>query len=160
MPSDESDGGALNFDILRIERSGDGTVSEPEVFLGDPFETVNAVISPDGRYIAYSSRVSGSRDTRNWDVFVQPFPAGGAQVQITPGGGNQVRWNPNGKELFFVSEDALFSVEVSTESEFRAGKPRELFRHDGLRSPFARAQFDVGPDGERFLVVASFPIER
>ena len=95
--SPASEGGVSNYDILRVERSSDGTLSEPKVFFADPFETVDAQISPDGRYVAYSSRGVTDR----WDVFVQPFPDGGPQVQVTPEGGAQVRWNPNRKELFF-----------------------------------------------------------
>jgi Tol biopolymer transport system component/tRNA A-37 threonylcarbamoyl transferase component Bud32 len=142
--------GERNFDIYQVERGPDGALSEPQVFLADPFTTVDAVLSPDGRYVAYSARVTGA-----FDVFVQPFPEGGKQIQITPNGGAQVRWNPNGKELFFVSEDALYSAPVSTGQEFRAGAPRELFRDGDLRSAAARPRYDVSPDGERFLLIES-----
>ncbi len=136
-----------NYDILYLERSPDGTFSETKVFFDDPFETVDAQISPDGRHVAYSSRV-----TDRWDVLVQPFPDGGPQVQLTPEGGSQVRWNPNGKELFFVLGDTLYAVEVTAEPEFRAGKPRALFSHAAFRTGFARPRYDVAPGGDRFLL--------
>ena len=136
-----------NYDILHLERSPDGSLSEPKVFLADPFETVDAQISPDGRHVAYSSRV-----TDRWDVLVQPFPDGGPQVQLTPEGGSQVRWNPNGKELFFVLEDTLYAVAVTAEPEFRAGKPRALFSDAAFRTRFARPRYDVAPGGDRFLL--------
>ena len=142
-----SHGFATSYDILYLERSPDGSLSEPKVFLADPFETVDAQISPDGRHVAYSSRV-----TDRWDVLVQPFPDGGPQVQLTPEGGSQVRWNPNGNELFFVLEDTLYAVEVTAEPEFQAGKPRALFSHAAFRTGFARPRYDVAPGGDRFLL--------
>ena len=50
-----SHGFATSYDILYLERSLDGSLSEPKVFFADPFETVDAQLSPDGRYVAYSS---------------------------------------------------------------------------------------------------------
>ena len=117
------------------------------VFFADPFQTVDAQLSPDGRHVAYSSRV-----TDRWDVLVQPFPDGGPQVQLTPEGGSQVRWNPNGKELFFVLEDTLYAVAVTAEPEFRAGKPRALFSRAAFRTGRARPRYDVAPGGDRFLL--------
>jgi hypothetical protein len=47
-------------------------------------------------------------------------------------------------------------VPVSTEKEFRAGAPRELFRHgDLMAGGTARPRYDVGPDGGRFLLIES-----
>ncbi len=146
--SPASEGGVINYDILRLERSSDGTLSEPKVFFADPFETVDAQISPDGRYVAYSSRGVTDR----WDVFVQPFPDGGPQVQVTPEGGAQVRWNPNRKELFFVSGDTLYAVEVTAQPEFRPGRPRALFSNGALRRGTARPRYDVAAGGDRFLL--------
>jgi hypothetical protein len=47
-------------------------------------------------------------------------------------------------------------VPVSTGQEFRAGAPRELFRHGDLTAGgTARPRYDVSPDGERFLLIES-----
>src|SRR5205085_3905527 len=59
-----------------------------------------AEVSPDGRWIAYESNVSG-----RVEIYVQPFPAPGERLQVSSGGGTQPRWRLDGRELFFVSPD-------------------------------------------------------
>ena len=61
-------------------------------------------------------------------------------------------WRRDGKELFFLSDDGLWAVDIETEPRFAAGAPRLLFPL-GLVLASARAGFDydVSPDGERFL---------
>ena len=56
--------------------------------------------SPDGRWVAYVSTESG-----RIEVYVTPFPAGGAHYQVSANGGMQPRWSPDGKTLYFVSVD-------------------------------------------------------
>jgi len=46
------------------------------------------------------------------------------------------------------------AVDVSTEGGLTLGRPRRLFDSEDLRSFSRHAQYDVSPDGERFLTVA------
>jgi len=144
-----------SWDIWRLERNSEGTFSEPELYFGSEFATVNGQISPDGRYLAYVSKQGGRGG--NWEVFVQPFPGGGPQVKVSVGDGNQQRWNPNGGELFYVEQDTLISVEVTTETAFRAGKTTRLFSSQWLQTQIGRPTYAVGPDGNRFLLVTPDP---
>jgi Tol biopolymer transport system component len=108
--------------------------------------------SPDGQWIAYSSRESGRPE-----VYVAPFP-GRAGNKIKVEGGAQPRWRRDGKELFFLSNDRdrkLMSVDVRTAgTSLQVGVPRVLFqtrvKNTGLNSP----PYDVAPDG-RFLLNVS-----
>ncbi len=47
-----------------------------------PFIETHSQISPDGKWIAYSSNKSG-----RYEVYVQPFPSGPGQWQISLNGG-------------------------------------------------------------------------
>jgi hypothetical protein len=59
------------------------------------FEERDGQFSPDGKWIAYQSNESG-----RFEIYVQPFPAGGEKVRISNNGGAQARWRRCGKECF------------------------------------------------------------
>ena len=103
-------------------------------------------VSPDGRWLAYTSDASGREE-----VFVQAFPTARGQWQISTNGGTQPRWRRNGKELFYVSADRqLTAVPVkSGVDSLETGVHKRLFEHGGFGQDFS---YDVDPDGERFLV--------
>jgi serine/threonine protein kinase len=115
-------------------------------FLQTAFNEVLGRFSPDGRWVAYVSNES-SRE----EVYVMPFPGPGGKWQVSTAGGRSPTWTRGGREVVYVAPgDEIMAVEVSTDPTFRAGIPRVLFKTH-LRPPPGR-QFDVTPDGERFLV--------
>jgi eukaryotic-like serine/threonine-protein kinase len=102
--------------------------------------------SPDGRWIAYVSNESGKEE-----VYVLPFPGPGGKWQISTAGGRAPLWTRGGREIVYQApEDEIMAVEVRAAPTFQAGIPKALFKTN-LRPPPGR-QFDVTPDGERFLV--------
>ena len=111
--------------------------------------------SPDGHWLAYASDESGRRE-----IYVQAFPGPGGKWQISTDGGNEPQWNRNGRELFYRSGDKMMAVDISTQPSFTAGKPRQLFEGHYLTTirPFVRANYDVSPDGQRFLMLK--PVEQ
>ena len=124
-----------------------------------------ARISPNGKYVAYASNVAGP-----WEVYVaslaQPSQRWKVSLELAngwAGGGGQPRWRGDGRELFYVlGNDTMMSVEVETDSEFRAGKPKRLFALLGMRGNFPEEapwlqQYDVSPDGQRFVFVRTVP---
>jgi hypothetical protein len=54
--------------------------------------------------------------------------------------------------LFYTHEATLLAVPVQTALEFRPGAPVPLFTNPAFQSPGAEVNYDVAPDGERFLV--------
>ncbi|MCH7945387.1 MAG: PD40 domain-containing protein [Armatimonadetes bacterium] len=134
-------------DLWYLERGEDGSGWEPHPFLQEPSLQAAPKFSPNGRYVAYISDDSGQME-----VYVQPFPEGGRKVTVSNSGGSQVRWSRDGKELFYVQGEKLMVVAVSTEGEFSAGLPTELFEHAGLRSSLNYPNYDVSLDGQRFIL--------
>ena len=104
--------------------------------------------SPDGRWIAYASTESERRE-----IYVQPYPGPGGKWQISTDGGTEPQWNRNGRELFYRSGDKMMAVDISTQSGFVAGKPKQLFEGHYAMNLLARADYDVSPDGQRFLML-------
>ena len=97
-----------------------------------------------------------SDESKNYQVYVQSFPAGGGKWQVSTSGGVQPRWRHDGKELFYVSPDGkMMSVTVKAGATFEAGTPESLFqtRIFGLGpNQYFSQQYDVTPDGQRFLL--------
>jgi Tol biopolymer transport system component len=106
--------------------------------------------SPDGHWIAYDSNESG-RD----EIYVRPFPGPGGKYQISAGGGTEPVWNPKGHELFYRNRGKMMAVEVTAQPAFSAGERKTLFEGPYVISPRSAADYDVSPDGQRFLMLKS-----
>jgi Tol biopolymer transport system component len=117
-------------------------------FLETSFDEEPGELSPDGRWLAYTSDEAGGRN-----VYVKAFPGPGATVRVSSAGGAQPRWRGDGRELFYLAPDhAMMSVAITGERQIVPGPPTPLFRKD-LNSQGSWWVYDVSPDGERFLVV-------
>jgi serine/threonine protein kinase len=117
-----------------------------------------AEVSPDGRWLAYSSNESSQ-----FEVFVRPFPnVDAGRWQVSTGGGTKPAWARNGKELFYVDNtNNLLAVPVqSAGSIFGFDQPVKLIegRYFGGAPP--NRTYDVSPDGQRFLMIKDSSLEQ
>jgi Tol biopolymer transport system component len=106
--------------------------------------------SPDGRWVAYVSAQTG----RN-EIYVTPFPGGGARLQVSGSGGTQPRWSPDGRQLFYASADGNLTVAAveGRGARFEIKDVKPLFRVNIFAGPRATLHgYAVAPDGRRFLV--------
>lgn len=147
-----------NADIWMLPLTGE---RKPRLFLHAAATTFDGQFSPDGRWVAYTTRESG----RN-EVYVVPFDASklqsgvgaegapGGKWQISSEGGQVPRWRKDGKELYYLGLDnAITAVEVDGSGvSFSVGRSQRLFV--APVNPFA-STFDVAPDGQRFVMSAS-----
>ena len=117
-------------------------------FLRTPFNEAAPRFSPDGRWLAYISDESG-----RYEIYVQPYPGPGGKWQISTEGGTEPVWNRNGRELFYRSGDKMMAVDIATQPGFAAGKPRMLFEGPYVPTPATSPNYDVSPDGQRFLML-------
>jgi eukaryotic-like serine/threonine-protein kinase len=117
-------------------------------FLRTPFSEGAPRFSPDGRWLTYISNESGQ-----YEIYVQPYPGPGGKWQISTEGGTEPAWNPNGRELFYRRGDKMMAVDIATQPGFAAGKPRMLFEGRYELSPVQSDNYDVSPDGQRFLML-------
>ena len=134
-------------DLWYLKPKAGGEGYEPTPYLRTAADERNPVFSPDGRYVAYVSSESGRSE-----IYVRPFPEGGVKWQVSISGGTQPRWRRDGKELFYVEEDQLMAVSVSTAQGFSWGTPKLLFRDRWLRSSFPKQRYDVSAAGRRFVL--------
>ncbi|MEO8227648.1 MAG: hypothetical protein ABI637_09455, partial [Gemmatimonadota bacterium] len=133
-------------DILAIRP---GIDSVARVLVATPAEEMAPDVSPDGRWLAYSSNESGRRE-----VYVRPFPdAAQARYQISTTGGEAPRWSRDGRELFFIDEvQRMIAVPVIPGAAFQAGTPAALFDATNSYSTVFHAQYAPTPDGRGFLM--------
>ena len=104
-------------------------------------------ISPDGRWIAYTSNSSDQLE-----VYIEPIVPGGAARQVSVVGGRRPHWRADGRELYFVSERRVMAVDVKPSSTFEVGPQKEVFRHPNMQFITGLSTYTVTADGQRFLI--------
>ncbi len=132
----------------QVPSAGSGQVRKAQPFLRTRFDEAVPRFSPDGRWLAYVSNESGQSE-----IYVQPYPGPGGKWQISTEGGKEPVWNRNGRELFYRTSDKMMAVEITTQPNFSVGKPQMLFEGRYLPTPVTSPNYDVSPDGQRFLML-------
>ncbi|HEY6146863.1 MAG TPA: hypothetical protein VIZ69_04165, partial [Thermoanaerobaculia bacterium] len=130
------------FDVWTLPLTGGG---KPAAFLRAPFSKIKVRFSPDGRYLAMISKEAGQPD-----VYVTPYPGPGERIRVSTGGARSLRWSRDGEILFLSGDNRVMSVAIQTTPSLKIGPPTELFT---LKEKSAWDDFDVSPDGKRFLAV-------
>ena len=120
---------------------------KPYPYLQGQFQEQHPAISPDGKWLAYTSTESGRRE-----VYVQRFPGPGEKVQVSTDGGAYPVWSRDGHRLIYESSDALWAVDVTRSPAFRAGKAHVLYQGQ-IWNEAAGPNYALSPDGKRFVVV-------
>ena len=140
-------GEAGNWDIGAVRVDG---TEESRVLLGTSYEELFPSLSPDGRFLAYTSDETGRRE-----VYVRAFPDLTGKRQISTNGGSEPVWAKNGGELFYRETRQLMSVPVRTQPEFSAGRPELLFEGQYEIEPFGgdASNYDVSNDGQSFIMI-------
>ena len=119
-----SNGTKTDADLWALPMQGE---AKPISILQTPASESEGQLSPDGRWIAYTSSESGFRDLRPAVLARerrrQPGPNG-----WSPGNGFFPRWRADGRELFYTSTNLeQMAVDIDTSKGFQAATPRRLF---------------------------------
>ena len=146
------------FDIWTAPLESDGAglrAGKPQVFLQTAFDERHGCLSPDGRWMAYTSNESGT-----YQVYVRAFSGGtaGAKWQISNGSGVYPVWSRTTRDLFFRTMDSQIMVapyKVEGDS-FAAEKPR-LWSAKRLANVGLWRNYDLAADGKR--IAALMPAE-
>ncbi len=135
-------------DILALAASDSGA---PRALLATRWDEHAFAISPDGRWLMYTSDESGRSE-----IYVRPFPdVNGGRWQVSASGGFAPLWAKDGREIYFVNADQMMvAVPFSAQATPVIGAPVPLFRmtRDRLQLEWAYyTPWDVARDG-RFLM--------
>ena len=132
-------------DILVVPLSGE-RVARPLV--ATPGAEYQGMISPDGRWIAYTGEYDGSGQ-----IYVQPYPSLAGRWQISRQGGFGARWSRDGSELFFSWNDEIVAVPIQRSPTFAPGEPHSLFKIERPAAIERNDFFVAAPDGKRFVAL-------
>jgi Tol biopolymer transport system component len=119
--------------------------------------------SPNGLWLAYTSEESGRSE-----VYVVPFEAAGVlnpapglatagrggKWQVSYSGGRVPRWRRDGKEIFYLSAvNQMMAAEVEEKGNgIVVSTAQALFKCVPVYSADSAAEYDVSPDGKKFLI--------
>ncbi len=108
-----------------------------------------ARISPDGRWVAYTSNESGREE-----VYLDSYPQRGQRVAVSHAGGLHPVWRADGKELYYWRNGELIAVQVGTSPG--DARPTLLGQTALFRAAYQlgpNTMYDVSPDRQRFVIV-------
>jgi Tol biopolymer transport system component len=153
--SDWSRDGRLVF-FSRMDLSADSwdiwtldmQTSEANPVLAGRFAQTDARLSPDGRWLAYTSDESGKTE-----VYVQSFPEAAGRWMVSsdrgPGSAYGPQWRGDSHELYYMRGSAVLAVPVTGSQAFSSGAPVSLFSVNMKSSD--GAVYAVSEDGQRIL---------
>ena len=141
-------GPATNRDVWALNLE-DGRAKQ---LIADPGSQGNGVLSPDGRWLAYSDETEGY-------IMVSPFPdVTAGRWQISPPGSKWPLWSRDGRELYYVSGEPRMMMAVPvdpSERAFKWGVATALFPvpYVGFVGHTGARNYDLSIDGRRFLMI-------
>ena len=140
-------GSNLRWDVGVMPMEGDRTLKP---LLNAPYYEIQPRVSPDGRYIAYTSNESTIDE-----IYVNPFPeVNKGKWQISTGGGDSPLWSPDGRELYYLNGDSVMAVAVETRPAFTPFTPKPLFRGKYVDADAdSSCPWDIHPQSKRFLMM-------
>jgi Tol biopolymer transport system component/tRNA A-37 threonylcarbamoyl transferase component Bud32 len=144
-----------DIDILRI----DGETPELVPYLRANWNERQPALSPDGRWLAYTSDETGGNG-----IYVRAFPEPGPPVRVSESGGVGAAWAPDGSGIFYAGPDSMIRAGIAVGRDgLEVRSRRGVFAHSGFEvttAAFFQAlgfprRYDVHPGGDRLLMVRS-----
>jgi serine/threonine-protein kinase len=133
------------YDIL--VQPADGSPARP--YATTSANETAARISPDGRWVAYTSDESGKSE-----VYLDSYPKPGRRTMMSLGGGAHPVWRGDGRELYYWQDGALVAAQLG--SAWGDTPPSVTARNVLFRAPYYAAlntMYDVSADGKTFIIV-------
>jgi len=119
----------------------------PRPFLTSEADELMPRISPSGKWLLYQSDESGQ-----YEIYMRPYPGGGARLQVSAGGGTEPLWSPDGGRVYYRQNLAVVSARFS-----ETPKPAILARDTLFEGQYDRHEFhqnyDVAPGGKSLLML-------
>jgi serine/threonine-protein kinase len=120
-------------------------------------------ISPNGKWLAYTSNESGG-----FQVWVQQVPGPGTRVPVSVEHGIEPVWSRDGKQLYYISHDLILAAHIDESSGFRVTKQDTLFSFSKngfvIHAPPARGpslgSYDVFANGDVVVLTRASALQQ
>lgn len=137
-------------DVCIIDPNGDG---EPKPLFLTANREYNPTFSPDGRWLAYVSDESGRSK-----IYLREYPDSGNQWTVPTIGATNPVWSHDGKELYYICDNSMMAVKVTSEPDFPLEAPERLFSSSDVivSGDNLGKNYDVSSDDSddrRFLMI-------
>jgi hypothetical protein len=148
--------------LLAFLRRGSGTSQDiwilsledkkAEPFLNGQSYEAWPEFSPDGRFLAYASNITGQSE-----VYVTPYPGQPRGKRVSTQGGHSPVWSSDMRELYYLEisqspRAKMIVAEITTNPYFRILNRRVLFDVWGLgMNGSPHRGYDLLPDGQGFV---------
>jgi eukaryotic-like serine/threonine-protein kinase len=123
-----------------------GRDTTPTTFLVSAANNRGPRFSPDGKWLAYHSAISG-----RLEVYVTPFPGPGPRHQVSNAGGSEPVWSRDGGRLYYRQGRGMVAATLQRAEPFAVLSRTILFEGDFV-SNAGHAQFDVARDGRLVML--------
>lgn len=130
-----------------LVQPADGSAARP--YAVTTADETAARVSPNGRWIAYTSNESGRAE-----VYLDSYPWPKRAVRLSQGGGVHPVWRGDGREIYYWRGDSLVAVQLAAAQGGAVpatGAQTVLFR-----APYEatlNTMYDASAHGERFVIV-------
>jgi serine/threonine-protein kinase len=120
----------------------------PHAIAATQFSEWTPRLSPDSKWVAYSSNESGT-----YQVYVRPFPGPGARFQVSTGGGEMPVWSRDGRHLYFITDREIIANDLAFAPTFNVTRRATVAEGDFASLSRGHAVYDVMPDGKGLLLI-------
>jgi Tol biopolymer transport system component len=141
--SESRSGSGTDIVLLAAPNRSRSAPGEVQTYAQAPFNQTYAVVSPDGKWLAYASDESGG-----FEIYVDSFPTPGRRARLSVGGGTEPRWARDGMHVYFRRDSDVHFVTLS----FADGRPEALASERLFGIDRDLRAFDVTSDGQRVLL--------
>ncbi|MEA2337101.1 MAG: eukaryotic-like serine/threonine-protein kinase, partial [Thermoanaerobaculia bacterium] len=128
-------------DIFKLDMRS----QKAEPLIATNFQEGDPQASPDGKWLAFGSDVTGVIEIYLQSLTDPSTP----RVRVSTAGGETPRWRADGGELFYISsQNDVISVVPRVPGQWSETTSTALFRQ-----PANALRFDASPDGQSFLFI-------
>jgi eukaryotic-like serine/threonine-protein kinase len=134
------------WDLFTVAADGS---SPPQRLLQTPANEIEMSLSPDGRFLAYTSDDSGRTE-----VYLSRFPEMSGRVPVSVGGGQRPLWRADGRELYFVGPgNRLMAAGITVSGSMPSAAPASSV----IEVPLFAGLYAPSPSGQRFVIAMPAP---
>jgi serine/threonine-protein kinase len=128
-----------SLDIVLAHRDSGGVT---RAYAATSSQEDEPAISPDGKWLAYTSTENGRQD-----VWVSAFPVAAGRYLVSTSGGRSPHWSRDSRTLYFYYQSAVYAASFTPGAPPTIGTVRTIYTRD----PWG--YFGISSDGQTMMMM-------